>query len=222
MDWPAIEEIESAVRMPRGYRLELLNPHDVTHFIKSLTDWYPDIQAGCESRFLRTNFYKTTLLPDDQQPRQRFFLPIIFRHESSGELAGCIFLEKNESALTITAPLGVIATNHRHTGSGISSLPSLLIAEVGRMMGLELAYYVSTLKSPANQIIAERTGYKLVGIIPGNDRDMVSPGVTKRVFEAIYAKLLVPENSLYVPTADCLTNNTRNLWSKLFPSIPLR
>ncbi len=208
--------------MPRGYRLELLNPDDVTHFIKLLTEWYPDIQAGCESRFLRKDFYKTTLLPGDLPPRKRFFLPIVFRHESSGELAGCIFLEKNESALTITSPLGVIATNHRHTRSGISCLPSVLISEVGRMMGLELAFYISTLRAPSNQVIAEKTGYKLVGIIPGNDRDMVSPGVTKRVFEAIYAKLLVPENSLYVPSEKSLTKNTRNLWSELFPSIPLR
>ena len=114
MDWPSVEEIESIVRMPRGYRLELLNPDDVNHFIESLTEWYPDIQAGCESRFLRIDFYKTTLLPFGVPPRKRFFLPIVFRHESSRELAGCIFLEKNDSALTITAPLGVIATNHRH------------------------------------------------------------------------------------------------------------
>jgi hypothetical protein len=180
MDWPATEEIESAVRMPRAYRLELLHPDELIHFIKSLAGWYPDIQVGCESRFLREEFYRTTVLPRHVLPQKRYFLPIIFRHESSGELSGCIFLEKNDSALTITAPLGVIATNHRHTGSGLSCLPSILIAEVGRMIGLELAFYISTLRSAANQVIAEKTGYNKRAIL----RSMTPQGFAKAFFEA--------------------------------------
>jgi hypothetical protein len=34
-------------------------------------------------------------------------------------------------------------------------------------------------------MIAERTGYAIVGIVPAYDRDMVSPAVVKRVYEAL-------------------------------------
>lgn len=222
MDWPSVEDIESTVRTPQGYHLDLLNPDDLDFFIGALEVWYPDIHVGSESRFLNLEFYKECVFLADNPPCKRYYLPIIFKHRQSGELAGCVFLEKNDSSLTITSPMGAIAINHRHTGTGLSFLPSTLITEVGRMLGFELAYYISTLRSRANQIIAEKTGYKLVGIIPGNDRDMVSPGISKRVFEAFYAKLLLTNPDLYVPTEDTLTETTRNLWSVLFPSIRLR
>lgn len=222
MDWPSVEDIESTVRIPQGYHLDLLNLDDLNLFIGALEVWYPDIHVGSESRFLNSEFYKKCVFLRDTPPCKRYYLPIIFKHRRSGDLAGCVFLEKNDSSLTITSPMGAIALNHRHTGTGLSFLPSTLIAEVGLMLGLELAYYISTLRSRANQIIAEKTGYKLVGIIPGNDRDMVCPGISKRVFEAFYAKLLSTSRDLHIPTEETLTENTRQLWSVLFPNIPLR
>lgn len=83
-----------------------------------------------------------------------------------------------------------------------------------------MAFYISTLRSKGNQVLAEKTGYKLVGIIPGNDRDLVAPGNTKRVFEAVYAQLLIPKSDLHIPKIEGLTETTRALWQHLFPEMP--
>ena len=222
MDWSALEHIESAVKMPQGYRLERLCPEDTEAFIVALGFWFPDIRVGSECRFLDPDFYHREVFQLKQLPNKRYFLPILFRHIHSNDLAGCLFLEKNDFALTITSPMSAIATNHRRTGTGLSFLPSTLITEVGRLMGLELAYYISTLRSKSNQFIAEKTGYKLVGIIPGNDRDQVSSGMSARVFEAIYAKLLIPPSDCLIPTVDSLTETTQKLWNHIFSDIPLR
>lgn len=221
-NWCTLDQIESEVKIPEGYVLERLCPEDTNSFIEALDLWFPDIRVGSESRFLDPDFYRREVFQMDRPPDKRYFFPIVFRHSKSHDLAGCLFLEKNDAALTITSPMSAIATNHRHTHTGLSFLPSTLITEVGRLMGLELAYYISTLRSKSNQFIAEKTGYRLVGIIPGNDRDQVSPDVSKRVFEAVYAKLLIRPSECLIPTADSLTETTQRLWNHIFADIPLR
>ena len=49
------------------------------------------------------------------------------------------------------------------------------------------------------------------------DREVVSPGVVKRVFEAYYAKILVPIDELHVPDKKNLTPQTLALYKTLFP-----
>lgn len=80
----------------------------------------------------------------------------------------------------------------------------------------ELAYYFATLKTRHQQVIAERRGFQLVGIVPGYDRDVITDGVVKRVYEALYAKLLVPSDELYIPPPESFTKRTRAVWSTLF------
>lgn len=48
---------------------------------------------------------------------------------------------------------------------------------------------------------------------------MVAPGKTRRVFEAVYAQLLVPQSELHIPKSEGLTETTRALWQHLFPEI---
>jgi hypothetical protein len=67
------------------------------------------------------------------------------------------------------------------------------------------------------QLAFEHAGYKLLGFAPGYDREIVAPGVVKRVFEAYYAKILVPVENLHVPDKKNLTPQTLDLFTKLFP-----
>lgn len=67
------------------------------------------------------------------------------------------------------------------------------------------------------QLAFERAGYKLLGFAPGYDREIVAPGVVKRVFEAYYAKILVPLDELHVPDQKNMTPQTLELFTKLFP-----
>ena len=61
----------------------------------------------------------------------------------------------------------------------------------------------------------EQAGYRLLGIVPGYDREIVS-GVEKRVYEALYAKVLVPESDLVRPALKNLTPQTKALFDLLF------
>jgi len=59
-------------------------------------------------------------------------------------------------------------------------------------------------------------GWQLIGITPGFDREMIEPGVVKRVYEAVYAKVLVPEELLR-PRAKDLTPGAKALFDLLYP-----
>ena len=51
----------------------------------------------------------------------------------------------------------------------------------GRAMGAGFVYGLATLKVPHMQLALERAGYQLLGFAPGCDRELVAPGVVKRV-----------------------------------------
>jgi hypothetical protein len=93
---------------------------------------------------------------------------------------------------------------------------SSLEASAG-VLGAGFIYSMCTLKIPHMQLAFERSGYKLLGFAPGYDRKVVSPGVVKRVFEAYYAKILVPIDELHVPDKKNLTPQTLALFKTLFP-----
>jgi hypothetical protein len=67
------------------------------------------------------------------------------------------------------------------------------------------------------QRVFETLGWQLIGITPGYDREMVAPGVVKRVYEAVYAKVLVAETGLLRPCARNLTERTQAFFRLLFP-----
>ena len=48
----------------------------------------------------------------------------------------------------------------------------------------------------------------MVGIVPAFDRDLMRDGAVKRVFEAIYAKVLVSDDAVQLPEAANLTEKT--------------
>ena len=84
-------------------------------------------------------------------------------------------------------------------------------------MGMGIAYGMATLKVPHVQRAMEELGFRLIGITPGYDREMVAPGVVKRVYEAVYAKVLVADEELHLPQPQNLTPNTKALFDSLFP-----
>jgi hypothetical protein len=55
-----------------------------------------------------------------------------------------------------------------------------------------------------------------VGIVPGYDRDVIANGEVKRVYEALYTKLLVPSDAVHTPPVESFTDRTREVWCALF------
>ena len=84
-------------------------------------------------------------------------------------------------------------------------------------MGAAFIYALVTLKHPHMQQGLERAGYRLLGFFPGYDRELVAPGMVKRVYQAVYAKLLAPENKVLRPDPKNMTPRTKRLYELLFP-----
>jgi len=87
-------------------------------------------------------------------------------------------------------------------------------------MDMGLVYGLATLKYPYFQRTFERMGWQLIGIMPGFDQEVVAPGEVRRVYEAIYVKVLQP-STLLPPDKASMTEAVRDLYSLLFePSRP--
>ena len=93
--------------------------------------------------------------------------------------------------------------------------PALLEA-VGRAMGMEVIYALAEFTIPNMQMVFERAGFQIVGIIPASDRLLVAPGVTKRVYEAYYVKVLAADAEILRPQAESMTPRTKALYDFLF------
>ncbi|MCC6197025.1 MAG: hypothetical protein IT518_21430 [Burkholderiales bacterium] len=63
----------------------------------------------------------------------------------------------------------------------------------------------------------EKAGFQLIGFTSGYDRELVASGVVKRVYQAVYAKLLAPENKVLRPDPKNMTVRTKALYEILFP-----
>jgi hypothetical protein len=211
MSWVNVQAVLNETGMPAGYEIGQLRREDVPQTVASLREWYPDIIVGAESCHLTPEFYfNETMLADVAEDRAIF--PIVAKHGDA--VVAMMTFERNASSRTITCRIGAVAPVHR--GSGLALLGPMLLDKIGRAVGAELAYYFATLKTRHQQVLAERMHYTLVGIVPAFDRNMVRPGETKRVFEAIYAKVLVADDALSVPDEDALTLKTARVWEALF------
>jgi len=208
-----MEEVFKTINFPPGYEPEQLNRDDVALLTSKIVAWYPDIVVGSESRHTRQEFYIDECFLKGGDP-QRSILPVVAKFK--GEIVAFASFERNSDSRTLTCPLGVVAPEHRK--SGISVLGWGLIEVLGRSMGAEMIYAYATLKSPHQQVLAEKYGFQLVGIIPGNDRDMVSPGEVRRVYEGLYVKVLCEDELLIQPNPEALTPKTKALWEFLFRS----
>jgi hypothetical protein len=136
------------------------------------------------------------------------------------ELAGLFSCERDPNALSLYARLGAVAPKHR--GKRLCrAFPSIAEA-IGRAIGMGMIYGMATLKVPHVQRSFETLGWELIGITPGYDREMVAPGIVKRVYEAVYAKVLVAERNLLPPLGRNMTKRTRAFFQLLFPHRPLR
>jgi len=83
---------------------------------------------------------------------------------------------------------------------------------------LELPCEERALKIPNMQLALERAGYQLLGFARGYDREMVAPGVVKRVYEAFHAKVLVSDDDLLRPGPKNLSPKAKALIDVLFPA----
>jgi hypothetical protein len=209
--WPTAEALAASVPPPHGYRYELLKWTDVPALVRGLNEWFPGLAVGNASCFLRQDFYPNRVYFEGGPDRDFF----VVGFKRGDDWAGVLAVERDTDSQVLYGRVGAIAKAHR--GAGLSKLFPPLIEAMGKAMGMGLVYGLTTLKAPYMQVGFERAGWRLIGIMPGFDRELVAPGDVKRVFEAIYVKVLVTQSELVRPSFSGMTPATRALFELLFP-----
>jgi len=136
--------------------------------------------------------------------------------KKDGVIVGVYSFEKQDDAKLVQGRLAATAPEHRGARLASSAMP--ILEGMARAVDADLILVTATLKHPLSQRLAEAYGYRLVGIIPGFDRDMIAPGVVKRVFEALYAKILAPKEHIQMPKPGGMTATTLALFAQIFSS----
>lgn len=207
------EEVLPAYTAPVGYSLHHARPEDVPELTARLRDWYPDIVVGAESGHLEPEFYQHDVYLAGGDPNATL-ITLIARDQAHHAIVAALSLSRDARARTISGRLGAVDPEHRATTLGFLGVG--LLQAFGRAMGAELAYYFATLKSRHQQVIAERFGFDAVGIVPAFDRDMIEPGQVRRVYEVLYAKVLVDPSEVVPPAPEAMTARTRALYNHIF------
>jgi hypothetical protein len=193
-----------------GYRFELLKRSEVRVLIDALTRWFPDISVGGASCFLDESFYARKVFFADAQEHDSIVLAL--RH--GDELVGMFSCELDPATQSVYAGLGVAAPGHR--GAHLAQAGMLFVEALGQHLGVGFVFGMATLKHPYAQRAFERAGWQLVGITPGYDREVITPGVVRRVYEAFYAKVLETDEGLERPDRHNMTPRTLALFDTIF------
>jgi hypothetical protein len=212
LDWAALDRLAAHAPVAAGYRLALIDRADVGAVIAFIARWYPDISVGSASGYLQLAFYEQRVWFKDGPQRD----VVVAALKLGDELVGVYSFECDREALCVHARMGVAAPAHRGAQLALGGIAFTETA--ARRMGMGIVYGMATLKAPYSQRAFERAGWQLIGIAPGLDREMVAPGVVKRVFEAVYAKALVGEGGLLNPNQHNMTQRTREVFRLLFCS----
>jgi hypothetical protein len=218
MHWCSIDELMYDIVMPQGYSIERLTRADVPGIARSLSQWFPELVVGSESRHLTEAFYYQNVeFPDSEEAEGggKDTIGLVLRHHHDPRAAvGLMMLSKDEPSKALTSRIGALAPEHRRGAVGF--LGVLILEAAARIMGAGVAYSYVTMRSRHQQVIAERYGFQLVGIMPAWDIAMIEPGRPKRVFEAVFAKVYAPESEWHIPPRSAMTKRTRELWDFLF------
>lgn len=213
MLWKPVSVLTDEIQPPAGFTIDQLGEADVEPLTARLRQWFPQVTVGGERCHLTPAFYRAkTQLREVTEDRRIF--PVVVKKGDA--IVSLTTIEKDRDDLTITARMGVVDPDYR--GAGLGHLGPRFVEVMGRAIGAELAYYFTTMRIPHEQVISERLGFRLVGILPGSDREPMDDGSIKRVPEALYAKLLVPESQVFTPPDGALTESTRRFWRFLFGS----
>lgn len=209
MNWLPHDRFRALIPLPPGLRVESMQGAHIEAVIAALRRWYPDVAHGSNSGYLREAFYRQRVCLDGAADKDIQ----VFTIWAGDELVGLWSPEREVDSLALFARVGAIAP--QHAGTGLMRRATAGMEDVAREMGAAFMYAMVTLKHPYMAQALEHAGYRLLGFWPGFDRELVD-GVVKRVYQAVYAKLLTPEDKVLRPDPKNLTPGARALFELLF------
>lgn len=209
MNWLPPDRFRALIPLPLGLRVESMRSAHIAATIASFRRWYPDIAYGSNSGYLRDEFYRHRVCLDGAIDKD----VQVFTIWCGDELVGLWSIEREVDSLALYGR--VVAIAPQHAGAGLTRRLTSGTEEAARQMGAAFMYSLVTLKHPYVAQALETAGYRLLGFWPGFDRELVD-GVVKRVYQAVYAKLLAPEDEVLRPDPKNLTPGAKALFELLF------
>jgi hypothetical protein len=204
MHWPSIAALSSALSLPTGVVLRQFRASELDALPALIRAWYPAVSVGAESVFLDPAFLLREVAHEGHDADI-----FAFGIHQDAELVGMMSFERESAARTLHARLGLIAPSAR--AGFLGALGFVIFEALGRMVGAELCMSYVTLAGRHQQLFARRRGFRLVGVVPGFDRDLQPDGTVRRVTEALYVKSLVPDADLLPPALEHLTPEVQQL-----------
>lgn len=214
MDWVDLARVACRTGLPAGFEISQLARSEVPELVAALQQWYPEIRAGAARCYLDEAFYARHVFLAGESGSDRDVAVMVTR--KNGELAAMWSCERNRDTRALYGRLGVIAPPHQ--GLRLTRAVMCLGEEVGRAMGAGLLYGLATLRHPFMQRTLEGLGWQLVGVAP-YDREEVTPGVVKRVYEALYVKVLADAADVLPPAPENLTPRVREWFHRLYSPV---
>jgi hypothetical protein len=210
MNWLPLDHLRALIPLPPGLRVESMHSAHIAAVTAALCRWYPDVAHGSNGGYLRDEFYRQRVCLDGADDRDIQ----VFTIWLGDELVGLWSPEREVDSLALYARIAAIAPHHAR--AGLIRQITAGMENVAREMGAAFMYALVTLKHPYAAQALEGAGYRLLGFWPGFDRELVAPGVVKRVYQAVYAKLLVAEDRVLRPDPKNLTPGAKALFELLF------
>jgi hypothetical protein len=205
-----IERLIAQAPLGAGYRFEMLKRTEIDELVRCVSQWFPDISVGGASCYLRRQFYERRAYLAEGPARD----VVVLLLKRADELCGMFSCKLDRETQSGYAELGVAAPAHR--GAHLARAGITFTEALARSQGVGFIYGMATLKNPYTQRAFEKEGWQLIGITPGYDRELISPGVIKRVYEAVYAKVLESEASILHPERHNLTPRTQSFFDWIF------
>lgn len=210
-----LEQLLAKTPLGAGYRFAPLQRHEIGPLVALLTAWYPRISVGGASCYLSESFYERKAFFADTPEREHIVLVL----KRADELAGMFACKLDYETLSVYAGLGVAGPQYR--GANLAHAGMVFTEALGRQLEMGYVFGMATLRNPYAQQAFERAGWQLIGITPGYDRELVAPDMVKRVYEAVYARVLVSGPGLQRPDRNNLTPRTQSFFDLMFPaSVP--
>jgi hypothetical protein len=210
MRWAALSTLTVDTATPSGYRYEQLSREDIPETVQSIREWHPDVSVGSASGFHHQSFYEHHACLAGEAERDL----IVYVCKCANKVVALMSIERHVESALIHSRLAAVSPAHRH--SGLANFGAFIMDQQARAMGIAMAYNHVSLKTLYAQKMMERNGFKLVGIVPASDREMITPGIVKHVPEALYVKMYAPAEKLLVPNQASMTPSVREMWCQLF------
>jgi GNAT superfamily N-acetyltransferase len=201
--WPDIALLAPQLSLPGDLRLRQLARSDIPGMMALLPRWFPGLVGSSRECLLTASYYEESvaLAGEDASTDRRPVYAFVIDSGAEPVAFGCG--EYRAAQALLRAEIGAVAPRVR--GSGLAAVMATLLVLVGRAIGADMIITWATLRHRLAQRMGERCGFRLVGIVPASDREQISPGVVKHVFEAVYAISLVPDAQTHRPPSASLS-----------------